>query len=329
MPAVPEVEWTMGRGVPGGNPREAYLLLAGFYALASVQLLVTIVRPPLPTTHVGWQAGMMGIALTLLIVSGALALLARGAGALPLVVIGGLILISLTTFRAAGGQGQLMAGGYLTLLGLIVGLTLSGRWLVAVVIVGSLLYLIAAETRSLMDSRSYALGMTALFAVVSLVVASLVGRLTSQATRDPLTGALNRRGLETDAVIAHERDVRSGIGTTLVEVDLDDFKSFNDRYGHAAGDDLLGRLVEDWTPVLRMTDLLGRVGGDEFVLVLPATNLEETEPLLARMRAANPSRWTAGIASWSGSESLWQALERADTSMYAHKPHRSEHHHDQ
>jgi len=324
--ADPEMGWVMGRGVSGSNPRWPFLLMVGFYLLASIQIFITVVRPPLATTNVQWQATMLALALVLLLLACVFTLVGRGAGALPYLVIGGLVLITLTTAGAAGGQGQLMAGGYLTLLGLIAGLTLSRRWLVGVVIVGSAMYVIATYFRTLLDSRSYAWGFAVLFALVSLVIANLVGRLRQQATRDPLTGALNRRGLEDEAVIAHERDVRSGQQTTVVEIDLDDFKGFNDMRGHAAGDVLLGALLVDWATVLRRTDLLGRVGGDEFVLVLPATTIAESEALLVRIRDANQTQWTAGMTTWTGSESLWQALERADASMYAHKPEASGRH---
>lgn len=315
----PETRLLVRGGVPGLGPRWPYWLLVGFYVLACGQLLATVLGPPLPATDVRWQSFVLSLTSVLLIASVILAFTARGSSALPVLVFGGLVAIILITFRAAGGQGQLMAGVYLTLLGLIAALTLRRRWLMGLVVTGSFMYLLATNVRSLLDSRAYAVGMTVLFALVSLAVQDLVDRLSRQATRDSLTGALNRRGLELNAVMAHDRDRRAGSDTTVLEIDLDGFKGFNDAHGHAAGDAVLCGLVADWTRVLRRTDLLGRVGGDEFVVVLPATSAQESKQLLDRMRGANQIPWTAGLASWDGSESLWQAVEKADAEMYARK----------
>ncbi|MFN8126990.1 MAG: GGDEF domain-containing protein [Candidatus Nanopelagicales bacterium] len=93
--------------------------------------------------------------------------------------------------------------------------------------------------------------------------------------QDPLTGALNRRGLQHSADLVHDLEIRRHLATSIVEIDLDGFKRFNDTNGHHAGDDLLAALVEDWSSVLRGTDILARTGGDEFVLVLPATSHAE------------------------------------------------------
>ena len=155
---------------------------------------------------------------------------------------------------------------------------------------------------------------------ITLVVASLASHLRRLALHDPLTGALNRQALADGAERAHLLDERGHVPTTVVEIDLDGFKEYNDEHGHAAGDDLLAGIVRDWSGVLRRTDLLARTGGDEFVLILPATDELEADALLARMREANPARWSAGATLWHHGEPLPEALRHADEAMYRHKP---------
>lgn len=106
----------------------------------------------------------------------------------------------------------------------------------------------------------------------------------------------------------------------MVEIDLDGFKAYNDSNGHEAGDRLLESVARDWSGVLRRTDVLARTGGDEFVLVLPATTRPEAEVLMSRLRRANDVAWSAGIVEWLPGEPLPAALQHADEEMYRHKP---------
>ncbi len=168
----------------------------------------------------------------------------------------------------------------------------------------------------------YGIAVLVIDVAVTLVVASLVGRLRAEALHDPLTGAYNRRGLEEGATLAHDMDSRTHHATTIVEIDLDGFKQYNDAHGHAAGDALLADLVLAWRGVLRRTDILARTGGDEFVVILPATGRLEAEALVARMRAAADVPWTAGLTEWQQGEPLPEALRHADEAMYRGKPHR-------
>lgn len=114
---------------------------------------------------------------------------------------------------------------------------------------------------------------------VSLAVASLELReqLRSQAIRDPLTDLYNRRYLEDALMREVARSVRDGKPLALAILDVDHFKRINDTHGHAAGDAVLrglGRLLRE---TVRETDIVGRLGGEEFLLLLPGLSLEAAE----------------------------------------------------
>lgn len=146
---------------------------------------------------------------------------------------------------------------------------------------------------------------------------------------DPLTGALNRRGFEQ----ACQRELalarRCGTGFALVLLDIDDFKRLNDRYGHQAGDVALAHLVGILRNSMRPSDVLCRFGGEEFILMLPATTLEEACKAVARVlrefsAQAIPGTdcvmtFSAGVVVHGIAESLDQAIRRADAASYAAK----------
>jgi diguanylate cyclase (GGDEF)-like protein len=108
-----------------------------------------------------------------------------------------------------------------------------------------------------------------------------------------------------------------------VLIDLDDFKAINDRDGHAAGDRLLAELAAAWHGVLRPADVLARHGGDEFALLLPATSEDGAARVVARLHAAHPAGWSAGLAAWPRDASLDAALAAADAKLYEIKRARS------
>ena len=161
-------------------------------------------------------------------------------------------------------------------------------------------------------------------AVAGEALSATVGRLHRQAVTDPLTGLLNREGLRRagDRILAGV--ARSAAPLTVVLVDLDGFKQVNDRHGHAAGDRLLVELSSAWRGELRPTDLLARYGGDEFVLVLPDTDVVAAEDVVRRLREVSPSPWSCGLAPYRAGAVLPELLHQADADLYDAKAARAE-----
>lgn len=151
------------------------------------------------------------------------------------------------------------------------------------------------------------------------VCVRMVERMNDLGLSDPLTGVLNRNGLAMQAPVGRSLAVRAGLPTTVVAIDLDMFKAYNDEHGHPAGDRLLVELTEAWYAELREADVLARTGGDEFVVVLPGTSPEEAAPLLERMSERSPCEWTAGVAVWERDVDLQAAVTAADAVLYAAK----------
>ena len=126
--------------------------------------------------------------------------------------------------------------------------------------------------------------------------------LLQLATRDPLTGCLNRRALfdRLESLFAHAR--QSGQPLCCIMTDIDHFKSFNDRHGHAVGDQVLRAVTRSLASALREVDLLCRYGGEEFCIILPGVELEAASAVAERLRADVQARAGASIRSTSGIE---------------------------
>ncbi len=150
---------------------------------------------------------------------------------------------------------------------------------------------------------------------------SLEAELRHLALHDPLTGLANRRLVE--EVIGRElaRVERSPAPLCIAAVDLDAFKLYNDTNGHAAGDALLRAAADAWRQALRTGDLIGRFGGDEFVIVLPDCPLDEGRHVVERLRSRSPTHATcsAGIALAERGDTVDTLLARADGALYEAK----------
>lgn len=156
--------------------------------------------------------------------------------------------------------------------------------------------------------------------------------LSRLATRDSLTGALNRRAVTEGLQRAMATAERYGHPISVVAMDLDHFKRINDEHGHAGGDAVLRHVTDLLTHGLREdVDLVGRLGGEEFVIVLPHVGLMDAVAVASRMRAVmadtgilhdgQPIVFSGsfGVASWDGRETMDRLLSRADTALYRAK----------
>jgi diguanylate cyclase (GGDEF)-like protein len=162
---------------------------------------------------------------------------------------------------------------------------------------------------------------TVMVSTVALTEAQgrLAHGLRTAATTDPLTGVANRRAWEDEAARHLARATRTGEPLSFALLDLDHFKEVNDREGHGAGDALLRDLTAGWSARLRQADLLGRYGGDEFVLCLPATDPAGAREILQQLDATNAFTWSVGVAAAQPGDTLTTVLARADADLYLHK----------
>jgi len=187
--------------------------------------------------------------------------------------------------------------------------------------------LIAGYTVGEVAAAAVALA-SALALVLGAVVAGLVHRAQheSRATlgvmgqllrTDPLTGIGNRRSLDENLPVEMARARRTKTTLTVAMLDLDFFKRYNSRRGHAGGDALLRQASQSWRKQLRPTDTLVRYGGEEFTIVLPNCAADQACQLIDRLRPGVPDSQTfsAGVATWDHQESAEDLLRRADQAL--------------
>lgn len=159
--------------------------------------------------------------------------------------------------------------------------------------------------------------------VMTVASTSLLGHVTHwlrrHATTDDLTGALTRGAL-LERIDARLRDARrTGTPLAVVSADVDDFKAVNDTRGHLAGDDVLVELVGSWRGPAAGRALVGRVGGDEFVVVLPGRDAAGAARWVAAARGRCATPWSAGIAEARPGDTVRDLLARADVALYGAK----------
>ena len=148
---------------------------------------------------------------------------------------------------------------------------------------------------------------------------------------DPLTQLANRNGLERFALTQIEAAKAQGTPLTLLLLDLDHFKQINDAHGHLVGDIVLKEVTRAWSEALRAQDLLGRFGGEEFMLLCPGMDVEKAIVVAERLRTSCHSirlgaidadlkiSVSIGIAQYVPGESRGQWINRADRALYRAK----------
>lgn len=192
----------------------------------------------------------------------------------------------------------------------------------------------AAATQSLfwewLEFSLVVIGSAAGVCLLVITGADVIQSLQRERNSDALTGLLNRRGL--DAEFDHATPKRRASDRTCAVVsDVDHFKRINDHYGHATGDLILKNVASILKKISREGDLVGRSGGEEFVIILRDCDIREAHALAERIRLALASMNVAelapehqltcsfGVSQFEPGENLWSAINRADKHLYAAK----------
>ena len=151
---------------------------------------------------------------------------------------------------------------------------------------------------------------------------------------DPLTGLINRAGLDLELSRLFEQQRSQGGELAFAIVDIDHFKTLNDTYGHQPGDEVLRIVARALLAAVRPSDIVGRTGGDEFLVILPTTSSKAGLEMADRMRKAvvesdlrsvlgprvlGGATVSIGLAQWRPADSIAAIMERADAALYMAK----------
>jgi diguanylate cyclase (GGDEF)-like protein len=218
-----------------------------------------------------------------------------------------------------------------------------GLWLPLPLMLGALVFLLRG-VRAVMAPDTVvtlSIGSAVVFLVTGLafhlaLAALLAARMMTDLRRlsryDGLTELLNRRAIDELLQDEARRSNRSNRPFSVLMIDADYFKAINDRLGHACGDDALRHLARILRDQMRDVDRVGRFGGEEFIVLLPATTATEALSVAERLRnelARRPWSWqgetlsltvSTGVAAWRGAhDTIDLVLKRADAALYRAK----------
>ncbi len=196
------------------------------------------------------------------------------------------------------------------------------------------LFYIGSASFYLLDFRLalrfvFGLSVTVLFMHIFLgIIEKLQEKLVEQSLRDPLTGTFNRRQMISSLEEALERKRRTQMPASILFIDIDEFKCINDTYGHAAGDHVLKEFVVLISRRIRRLDQLFRIGGEEFMLLLPDTSgssalvlAEEVRALISKNNFIEGCRVTVsiGLSELEAGENIDEWMKQGDNALYAAK----------
>ena len=271
--------------------------------------------------RVQWAGAIAKVrdAAGIIAVAGALAVLERGF----VVGVAGLVSVMLTAPYVALDRRDLLAMNAAPIAA--TALIMAAADLDRFAVVNSAVFIVLALLVSLLLARVFEASNRRAFA--------LEQQLTAEARTDALTGLRNRRALEEAAGAEVKRGTRTGATLAVIICDIDHFKQVNDRYGHEAGDKVLRAVADLLAGVARESDILGRWGGEEFLMILPDTGENEAFMVAERMRRAietapmpveglrvTISLGVAGLLPGCSEPERWQeAVREADEAMYRSK----------
>lgn len=297
--------------------------------LASAALLLLAVRRMLRSTYssrdVAWLTGLGGLAIALAQLLGVPSLM---------VLCGGVAVVWLslrTVHDLLAGTDRAIAAPMLAVMALPfagAAALVVARVVVLAVPAGDLPGQLPPVARNAME---LVLTMSITITLMALLIWRLVARIQHLMLSDPLTGAISRRGFEEELSRAHAQLMR-GHRYAVAMVDLDHFKRLNDLHGHAAGDAALQHCVQVWKGTLREYDRLGRMGGEEFAVLLPDADLDGARIAAERLRRrleSTPLQWGGQTLALTASFGIALAalddsdagavLNRADSELYIAK----------
>jgi diguanylate cyclase (GGDEF)-like protein len=324
----------MDSSAPAPDRATRFARLIPFALIAALGIVIT----PLPHTD-GGQSALVG-AVVGTVLAGGLLLMATDDPTDWRHVVGPLFYLASVGLLRESGGGQSSGVGTLVFLPVIwTGLYGTRAQLAAVALGMAAVFLIPSFTigaprypRSAV--RSVVL-LVAMAGAISVTIQAMVERerrrqvgLESELERtaamahtDPLTGATNRRGWEDILTSEMARSLRAGDVLSIAIFDFDHFKEINDHFGHAAGDAVLKSAVAGWSSALRPADLLARIGGDEFAVMLPTCDGPRAHAVIERLRlsAVGTQGYSVGIATSRGNESIDDLMHRADRALYRAK----------
>ena len=308
-----------GHRAPLGGPLPArtwmLALLEGTSAVGLAAIAVAPLSSSAPTTLYAVCSCVLAMSAVGLLLSGS-----RLGGPVLLALAGVRIAVVAVTLAVAGNGGaRLFAGA---------GLIWVLLWTTGFFPVRTMMLMFAAEISAVAAAVAVnadhlrtaidALPMLVGAAVLSALLAEALASLRHEARHDVLTGLLNRRGLE-QALRELWTGQRFAGTASLVVVDLDGLKLVNDHAGHLAGDQMLVTFGTELQTAARGVDLTARIGGDEFIAILPGFSAVEATRWAAKLRDSSGVAWSFGVAERGEDEELEPWLARADKLMYVAK----------